>query len=311
MRAKTLFQPNGAATALTLILLAGCAQKPAIRPAGVAERPTTAPRPTPPGGLADSMKLPERDGQGGYRTVNSGLSDAEAMWHLRSALNVAALSCDRSGKLGLAGQYNRMLGQQRKALATAYRAEGSRHGSAAATDAHVTQVYNFFAQPAAQARFCAAASQVAAEAAALPADALPGFAPKGLARLTAPFDAYYDDVARYRVALAEWQKGERSAPPAAARTLVAAAAPAASSDGQPWRIQLGAYSGDRAARDAWGRIRQRMKGAADFEPRYEAVPKSALVRVRIGPVNDRGTAIALCAAAAGAGLDCLPVPPRA
>ena len=43
----------------------------------------------------------------------------------------------------------------------------------------------------------------------------------------------------------------------------------------------------------------------------EDVPASRLVRVRIGPVTDRAQAIALCAAAAGAGLDCLPVPPRA
>ena len=54
-----------------------------------------------------------------------------------------------------------------------------------------------------------------------------------------------------------------------------------------------------------------MKRAADFEPAYEETPDGRLVRVRIGPVTDRSTAIALCAAAAGAGLDCLPVPPRA
>ncbi|MDB5686817.1 MAG: Sporulation domain protein, partial [Rhizorhabdus sp.] len=60
----------------------------------------------------------------------------------------------------------------------------------------------------------------------------------------------------------------------------------------------------------WDRIRHRMKGAADYEPRYDAVPDSRLVRVRVGPISDRSAAIALCAAAAGAGLDCLPVPPK-
>ncbi|MGC6327953.1 SPOR domain-containing protein [Rhizorhabdus sp. FW153] len=83
-----------------------------------------------------------------------------------------------------------------------------------------------------------------------------------------------------------------------------------SSAGPPWSIQLGAYSGDRAARDAWARIRQRMTAANDFAPDYEAVPASPLVRIRIGPITDRNQAIALCAAAAGAGLDCLPVAPR-
>jgi cell division septation protein DedD len=210
-----------------------------------------------------------------------------------------------------------MLGRQRKALTSAYKAEGARFGSASATDAHVTQVYNFFAQPPAQSRFCAVATSVAAEAAALPAEKLADFAPGALDRLARPFTDFYDDYARYKVTLAAWEKGDhRTAQPAMAMRAVApasttVAAAAASSSGPPWRIQLGAYSGDRAARDAWTKIRSRMKGASDFEPRYEDVPSSKLVRVRIGPVTDRGQAIALCAAAAGAGLDCLPVPPKA
>jgi len=101
------------------------------------------------------------------------------------------------------------------------------------------------------------------------------------------------------------------APPANRTAAPAVQMAVATTAGPPWRIQLGAYSGDRAARDAWGRIRSRMKVATDFEPRYEDVPKSALVRIRVGPVSDKGQAIALCAAAAGAGLDCLPVPPKA
>lgn len=305
------------ATITTALLLAGCGKKAVKTASTPPPSKMSAPRPLPPSGATESFRLPDSDGQGGYRTVNSGVSDAEAMWHLRSALNVAALSCDRTGKTGITANYNKMLGRQRKALTAAYKAEGSRFGNASATDAHVTSVYNFFAQPPAQARFCAVATSVAAEAAALPAEKLAGFAPGALDRLAQPFTDFYDDYGRYEVALAAWEKGDhRTAQPAmamraAAPAPVATTMAAATSAGPPWRIQLGAYSGDRAARDAWTKIRQRMKGAADFEPRYEEIPASRLVRVRIGPVTDRGQAIALCAAAAGAGLDCLPVPPKA
>ncbi|MFC0306177.1 SPOR domain-containing protein, partial [Rhizorhabdus histidinilytica] len=160
----------------TALLLAGCSRK-AVKTVSTPPPKAATPRPQPPSGATENFRLPDGDGNGGYRTVNAGVSDTEAVWHLRSALNVAALSCDRTGKTGITANYNKMLGHQRKALAAAYKAEGARFGSASATDAHVTQVYNFFAQPPAQARFCAVATGVAAEAAALPAEKLPGFAP--------------------------------------------------------------------------------------------------------------------------------------
>lgn len=303
----------------TGLLLAGCGKK-TVKTASVPPPKAAVPRPQPPLGAIEQLRLPDSDGKGGYRTVNTGLSDTEAMWHLRSALNVAALTCDRTGKTGITANYNKMLGHQRKALATAYKAEGARFGSASATDAHVTQVYNFFAQPPAQPRFCAVATGIAAEAAALPAEKLAAFAPGALDRLATPFTDFYDAYARYKIELAAWEKGDHrparaatafAMAPATPPAMVAASTTPSTASGPPWRIQLGAYSGDRAARDAWTKIRQRMKGAADFEPRYEDVPASRLVRVRIGPVTDRAQAIALCAAASGAGLDCLPVPPKA
>jgi ABC-type sugar transport system ATPase subunit len=201
----------GWTTALTVtaLFLVGCGRK-AVRTASQAPSGSSLPQPMPPSGAIENLRLPESDGKGGYRTVNSDLSTAEAMWHLRSALNVAALTCDRNGTLGLAANYNRLLGRQRRTLAAAYRAEGTRFGSAAATDTHVTQVYNFFAQPPAQARFCTAAATVAAEAAAVPTEKLSDFAPAALDRLTAPFTDFYRDYARYQVALADWKKGDHA-----------------------------------------------------------------------------------------------------
>ncbi|RYD85341.1 MAG: SPOR domain-containing protein, partial [Sphingomonadales bacterium] len=130
------------ATTAAVVLLTSCTQK-AVQSTATPTPPaaTVASRPTPPAGAYDNLKLPPADGKGGYRTINSDISDVEAMWHLRSALNVAALSCDRSGKLGIAAGYNKLLGSQRASLASAYRAEGKRFGAAAKADAHITQVY--------------------------------------------------------------------------------------------------------------------------------------------------------------------------
>ena len=294
------------AAIVVILILASCTKKRVAPGIPAAVSPAVAGRPVPPHGAPARLALPESDGKGGYRTINSGLSDAEAVWHLRSALNVAALSCDRSGKAGLATGYNRLLARQKAGFATAYRAESSRFGQAKQLDAHVTQIYNFFAQPPAQAGLCAAATGVMAEAQEVPPDRFADFAVKALDRLDRPFDAFYHAYARYQADLAAWEASGGSAKEPVVRMAAATPAP-----GQPWRIQLGAYSGREAAHSAWSRISGRMRDAAGFEPRYEPVPSSSLVRVRIGPISDRSQAITLCAAAAAAGLDCQPVPPRA
>ncbi|WP_239018249.1 SPOR domain-containing protein [Sphingomonas flavalba] len=237
-----------------LALLAGCAGhkgKPVPTPAP-APTPTPAPAPTHP-------------------TINSGIGAQEAVWHLRAALNVAALSCNDRG---LADRYNRLLQDKRSALAAAYAAETARF-STAALDSHMTQVYNYFALPRDRAAFCAAAGEALAGAGT--AD-LPGFAPAALERLEAP--------------------------PALRHTATVAAARVAAVGS--WQIQLGAYGKRANAEAAWRQVSNRLSGAART-PRYEAVPGKPLTRLRVGPVADRAEAVRLCAAAAGAGLDCMPI----
>jgi len=250
------------------LALGGCAPtgRPPL-PTAIERPPSTAGQPAP----------------NPVRAANSGLSDAEAAWHLRSGLNVAALACDRAGRSGLAARYNRLLAHQRAPLAAAYAAESRRFGAGSALDQHVTRIYNQFAQPPLRAAYCEVANQLAAEAAQVPPDRFTAYAPKALDRLVAAFDS----------------------------TLAAAGGMGtqSSGDGLPWRIQLGAYSGRRAASDAWALISRRMAGATRFSPEYQPIAGKNLVRVRIGPVKNRGEAIALCAAAAAAGLDCFPVAP--
>ncbi|WCT74997.1 SPOR domain-containing protein [Sphingomonas naphthae] len=298
---------------LTLALLAACAKK-GERPetATPPPPPPAATRPVPPNGAPEKAAIPEADGKGGYRTINSDIAEGEAAWHLRSALNVAALSCDRAGTAGLAAGYNQLLARHKAALASAYKSETGGFKKPADADRHITQVYNFYAQPPAQPAFCATAGAVMKEAVAADPKAFAAFVPTAMARLQKPFDDHYRAYEAYRVALADWEAGK-------SRTALAAATPPAEPrialrkaamvpvDDRPWQIQLGAYSGDAAARTAWDKIVKRLESVARFTPVYQPVPGKTLVRVRIGPVENRDEAIAICAAAAGAALDCLPI----
>ncbi|ARS26518.1 sporulation domain-containing protein [Sphingomonas sp. KC8] len=296
-----------------LIFVAGCASKDKPKPAAPSQ---PASRPVPPAGAASNLTLPDGDGQGGFRTINDGLGRDEAVWHLRSALNVAALSCVGTGSAALVANYNALLGQKKAVFAAGYAAENARHraGGNAALDGHMTKLYNYFAQPPAQAAFCAVARDVANEARSVAAAAFPTFAVEALARLDRPFDDFYRAYAAYQRDLAAWQTGARTAKAVAAPVALAASAaplqPVAGVQGD-WRIQLGAFSGEAAAEAAWGKIRSRMAGVASFKPRFDAVPGKPLVRVQVGPVTDRADAIRLCAAAASAGFDCFPVVPPA
>lgn len=264
---------TGAITS-TALLLASCAHRRPAEPAPpppVVE-PTPAPTPTAP--------PPE--------TINSHLGEQEALWHVRAALNVAALSCGRTAAgATLTPDYNRLLLQRKTVLAAAYRDEQQRFDAApGGLDHHMTLVYNYFAKPGTQANFCPMAAAVATEMTALPADALAAAAGPALARLEAALLA--------------------PPPPPAVRMAAAPVAAEALPAGD-WRIQIGAFTGRARAEAAWALARDRVPSLGKFQPRFDPVPNSPLVRVQIGPAADRAGAVALCAAAAAGGFDCLPL----
>ena len=127
--------------------------------------------------------------------INAGLSPAATVWHLRAALNVAALGCRGVDEAAIVGRYNALLAEQKPALAAAqmqtaaeFRVAGDRHGEDR-YDTAMTKLYNFFSQPGPHARFCAAAAEVLAESATVAPDALFAFAETRLRLLDAPFAA--------------------------------------------------------------------------------------------------------------------------
>lgn len=165
------------ASILSAVLLSGCASKP-VKPVAV-RVPVQAPPP-----VAATRPV---------AAINANLSANEALWHMRAALNVAALSCRTKKTAGVAPAYNRMLARHKSVLAVANSAEQApfhaRYGAkwAGPYDTHATRLYNFFAMPTAQVQFCAAASQVLANANAMAPASLTSFAPAALAQLEAPF----------------------------------------------------------------------------------------------------------------------------
>lgn len=182
--------------------------------------------PVAPVGSAPNQAIPARDTMGRYATPNRDLGRDETSWHLRAALNVAALGCRDAAEAATVAAYNRLLRDQREPLAAAdtavkalYRA---RHGAEweDAHDRQMTRVYNFFAQPTGHDAFCQSAREVLARAATVNAIQFADFAAESLPLLEAPFTDFYRAYETYRVEYAAWQRGDR------APVQVASAAPA-------------------------------------------------------------------------------------
>lgn len=176
---------------LALTLLAGCASTP--KDVAIAPPPPAPPVAVAmPRGAYPGMAIPALLADGHYATPNRNLSAAGSVWHLRAALNVAALGCRAGAEAALAGQYNAMLTARKPELAAAetslsaeFRAGGGQWQDR--YDDAMTRLYNFFATAQAHDRFCAAAVQVMAAAQAVAPGELSAFAARELPVLDAAF----------------------------------------------------------------------------------------------------------------------------
>ncbi|MBA2933422.1 hypothetical protein HZF05_04860 [Sphingomonas sp. CGMCC 1.13654] len=219
---------TGRRTALmAALLLSSCTHR---KPVAVETPPAVVPVPRPV--LATNLAAvapPPVDAAGRYRTINYGIDPVQTEWHVRAALNVAAIGCRGAADGALVNAYNAMLSGQKAELAKANNAVQAKFRVAggdwqSAHDAYMTRLYNFFSQPAAKANFCAVADRLAPQAAA-PAGGFQSFAAQALPQLEAPFLETYRQVDAYKVALARWQAGETTQLAAAASAAVAGPAP--------------------------------------------------------------------------------------
>ncbi len=192
------------------VAMSGCAKPPvAVQPPPPVVAVTPPPPAMPAGGFV-GMKIPAKLEDGNYFTPNLNNTDSAAVWHLRNALNVAALGCDLEGG-GVVEAYNAWLKTHGAAIDRYYQAyirEWQEPGWSdwqRVYDDDQTRIYNFYAQPAMRAGFCAAARAEAAQVGQVTDDELPTFARAALLRLDRPFVDFYR-------AFAAWQAYYHPAP---------------------------------------------------------------------------------------------------
>ncbi len=200
-----------ALTAVGLALLAGCAVKPKVVAVAPPPPPPPPAAPAPlamPKGAYVGMQIPALMGDGRYATPNRNLSADGAVWHLRAALNVAALACRGPDEATIVAAYNALLAGQKATLngaqtrlAAEYKASGGDWQDR--YDDQMTRLYNFFSQSQARDAFCNAAAATLADGATVTAADLPAFAAGRLAVLEKPFTDFY-------AAYDAW-RGERAA----------------------------------------------------------------------------------------------------
>ena len=174
----------------------GCVTPPApVQPPQVVAT-LTPPPPTMPAGGYIGMKIPPKRADGRYFTPNLDNTDQAAVWHLRNALNVAALGCDQAGG-GVAEPYSAWIKTHAAVIDRYYQAyirEWQAPGWwdwQRVYDDNQTRIYNFYAQPAIRAAFCAVAREEVAQVGQVADDELPAFARASLKRLDRPFVEFY------------------------------------------------------------------------------------------------------------------------
>lgn len=211
---------------VALVAAGGCARKAPPPPVASAPPPAAMVPAAMPAGARPGMAIPAHLPDGSWATPNRNLSAAGKLWHLRSALNVAALACRGPQEAAIIADYNMLLARQKPALAgaeaalsTEYRAAGGNWRDA--YDDQMTRLYNFFAQDVARERFCAAAQDALAEVQVVPAAELPAFADQRLPRLEQPFTDFFAAYERWRA--------NTMVPASAPRQVIAPLAPVAPS----------------------------------------------------------------------------------
>ena len=158
------------------------------------------------------MYIPPVGPDGKRTTVNSGLDTNETVWNLRSAWNVAALNCLGAQYEPILDGYKVFLKNYKKGLTAAnaaidkkYRtANGAALAGTKVRQAHMTQVYNYFATPAVLPDLCQATMAVAADLAQTPKQDLNVFAANNLPRIEAAYLKFFDAYDQYRVASGDW-----------------------------------------------------------------------------------------------------------
>lgn len=218
-----------------LALTAGCATRRAVKaPAVVATLPppvAVAAVPMPKGAYP-GMPVPALLADGRYATPNRDLTQAGTVWHLRAALNVAALACRGADAGAIVADYNALLTTQKLPLADAQKRYAAEWKAAGGDwqdryDDAMTRLYNFFSQSPARDGFCRAAAATLADSQTVTAAELPAFAAGRLAVLERPFTDFYAAYDAWRKDRVRLDQMAMASMPVPAHVVAVQAVPAA------------------------------------------------------------------------------------
>lgn len=197
--------------AAAVSVLAACQTAPAPVVAPVAQPQYTPRAPTTPFGASANTIVPPLRADGLRQTINRDLGPLETLWHVRAALNVAALSCTGPQYARLVDDYNAFIGNNKKYLLNANNAIISKYrreqgsGYKQAHDRHQTSLYNFWSFSPLRRPFCDQAVQVSQRAIVTKADGMKELGASALAELEKPFNDFYLAYEDYERDLAAWR----------------------------------------------------------------------------------------------------------
>ncbi|MGB5483227.1 hypothetical protein [Parasphingorhabdus sp.] len=194
-----------------LAFLAACQTAPPPPPPAPVVQPQYTPRaPTPPFGASTLSVIPVLRADGLRETINRDLGPLETLWHVRAAMNVAALSCTGPLYERLVGDYNAFIGNNSASLRNANNAIIRKFqrdigaGYKTEHDRHQTQLYNYWSFSPLRRPFCDQAVQISQRAIVTKSAELDEFAAQALMELEKPFSDFYLAYEEYERDLEAW-----------------------------------------------------------------------------------------------------------
>lgn len=195
-----------------LALLAACQTAPPPPPPAPVIQPQYTPRaPTPPFGASSLTVVPALRVDGLRDTINRDLGPLETLWHVRAALNVAALSCTGPLYERLIDDYNAFINNNSASLRNANNAIIRKYqrdigaGYKTEHDRHMTQLYNYWSFSPLRRPFCDQAVQISQRAIVTKSADLNLFAEQSLPELEKPFTDFYIAYEEYERDLEAWR----------------------------------------------------------------------------------------------------------
>lgn len=168
-------------------------------------------KPVPPEWASPTLTYRPLGPDGVRLSPNRGISPAQTLWNLRSAYNVAALSCQKPEHAEILVNYRAFLKAHAKTLkATNAKVDAewrAKYGAGFVKhrEKYMTEVYNHFAVPPIMPAFCNAALAMSKDAKAVKSANLSAFAQTALPSIEIVFDDFYKRYDQWRVDMAAWE----------------------------------------------------------------------------------------------------------